>query len=218
MTEILRPETIAERQRHQDIQIGSQKTCSTAHSWLRSSCFLPAHWRQCNVPEQTSPLRRRGCRSIGVYCTHSELHAQGCWLGPERSLNDYSGKKAVVLIFLGIDCPVGNLYAPRLVDLNREYMSKGVFFLGINSNAHESENEVARAARESAIDFPVLKDPENKVADISLVQRTCEVVLLDGSGQIRYRGAIDDQYVQGKAKNAPHAQLSSRCAQGTLGR
>ncbi len=123
--------------------------------------------------------------------------------GRKVSLYDFAGKRAIVLVFLGTDCPVGNLYVPRLVELNKEYRSKGVVFLGINSNAHEDRASVARYAKENGIDFPVLKDVENRVSDTVLAERTCETLVLDGIARIRYRGAIDDQYVQGKAKESP---------------
>jgi peroxiredoxin/mono/diheme cytochrome c family protein len=119
------------------------------------------------------------------------------------SLYSFVGKKAIVLVFLGTDCPIGNLYVPRLIELNRAYHNKGVVFLGINSNAHETEQDIAKYVRETGIDFPVLKDPQNTVSDSVLVERTCEVLLLDGFGRIRYRGAIDDQYAQGKSKSNP---------------
>src|SRR5579883_731279 len=128
--------------------------------------------------------------------------------GRSISLYSFIGKKAIVLVFLGTDCPVGNLYVPRLIELNRAYHAKGVVFLGINSNAHETPADVAKFVKESGIDFPVLKDLQNKVSDSVLVERTCEVLLLDGFGRIRYRGAIDDQYAQGKIKDKPdHAYL-----------
>jgi peroxiredoxin len=119
------------------------------------------------------------------------------------SLYSFVGKKAIVLVFLGTDCPIGNLYVPRLIELNRAYRNKGVVVLGINSNAHESEQDIAKYVRETGIDFPVLKDHENRISDSILVERTCETVLLDGFGRIRYRGAIDDQYIQGKSKDHP---------------
>ena len=68
-----------------------------------------------------------------------------------------------------------------LIELNREFRKKGVVFLGINSNAHETEKDVAKFVAERGIDFPVLKDPANLVADSALVERTCEVIVLDGS-------------------------------------
>jgi len=128
--------------------------------------------------------------------------------GRTITLYGYQGRKAIVLVFLGNDCPVGNLYVPRLIELDREYRKKGVVILGINSNSHETVKEIAQFVRQSGIDFPVLKDPSNVVADSALVERTCEVVVLDGFARIRYRGAIDDQYQQGKSKDAPsHSYL-----------
>jgi peroxiredoxin len=117
--------------------------------------------------------------------------------GKAVSLYGFHGKKAVVLVFLGTDCPVANLYAPRLVELERAYRDRGVVFLGINSNAHESADDVAEHARKYEIDFPVLTDPLNRVADNLMAERTCEALVVDGRAVLRYRGAIDDQYGQG---------------------
>jgi peroxiredoxin len=123
--------------------------------------------------------------------------------GRTHTLYGYQGRRAIVLVFLGTDCPVGNLYVPRLNELNKEFRTKSVVFLGINSNAHETADVVAKYVTDRGIEFPVLKDPENLVADSALIERTCEVIVLDAFARIRYRGAIDDQYVQGKAKDAP---------------
>ena len=73
-------------------------------------------------------------------------------------------------------------------------------FLGINSNAHESEAAIREQARTYHLDFPMLKDPRNVVADLALVERTPEVLVLDGRAKLRYRGAIDDQYGTGTRK------------------
>ncbi len=109
-------------------------------------------------------------------------------------------KKAVVLVFTGNACPVSDVYAPRLAELAGKYEPEGVVFLAINANAHESPEDAAKHARELGITFPVLKDPEGLVADLALAMKTPEVVVVDGRGTIRYRGAIDDQYVVGKRK------------------
>ncbi len=118
-------------------------------------------------------------------------------------LYGFQGKRAIVMVFLANDCPVVNLYVPRLIELNREFSKKGVVMLGINSNAHETEAEIAKFVKETGIDFPVLKDPQNLLADSLLVERTSEVIVLDGFARINYRGAIDDQHVQGKSKDQP---------------
>jgi peroxiredoxin/mono/diheme cytochrome c family protein len=123
--------------------------------------------------------------------------------GRSYTLYGYQGRKAIFIVFMGNDCPVGNLYAPRLNELYNEFRKQGVVFLGINSNAHETGKDVAKYVAEHGIQFPVLKDPGNLVADGALVERTCEAIVLDGFARVRYRGAIDDQYVQGKGKDAP---------------
>lgn len=118
------------------------------------------------------------------------------------SLYGYHGKKAVVLVFLGIDCPLSNLYVPRLVELQRKYADKGVVFVGVNSNEHDTVDQIRNHAKEYGISFPVVKDRKNLVADVGFVERTCEVLVLDGMAVLRYRGAIDDQYSQKAAKPA----------------
>src|SRR4051812_6477089 len=67
--------------------------------------------------------------------------------GKPVSLSGFRGKNAVVLVFLGTDCPIGTLYAPRLAELSRRYEGKGVAFLGVNANAHETAEQVAEHAR-----------------------------------------------------------------------
>ncbi|MFO0954602.1 MAG: redoxin domain-containing protein [Isosphaeraceae bacterium] len=123
--------------------------------------------------------------------------------GKPVSLYSYRGHVAMVLVFVGNDCPVGNLYAPRLVELAREFAPRKVAFIGINSNAHETTKEVAEAVKRQGLTFPVLKDEGNVVADELVAERTCEVVVLDGLARVRYRGAIDDQYGYGTRADAP---------------
>ena len=112
-------------------------------------------------------------------------------------------KQAVVLVFTGTACPVAEVYLPRLNEMAKAYDSKGVVFLAINSNHGEPADDVALHAKEHSLGFTVLKDPKNLVADLALAERTPEVVVLDGKATIRYRGAIDDQYVVGARKPEP---------------
>ncbi len=100
--------------------------------------------------------------------------------GRPFSLYGFAGKKAAVLVFMGTECPLAKLYAPRLVELNHQYRERGVAFLVVYSNSHESDAEITEQARQFAIDFPVLRDPGNVVADLALVERTPEVLVLDG--------------------------------------
>jgi peroxiredoxin/mono/diheme cytochrome c family protein len=122
--------------------------------------------------------------------------------GQLNRLADYRGR-CLVVVFVGTSCPVGDLYMPRLCELAQAYEPRNVDFLAINSNASESIEEVGDYARRSRAFFPVLKDDENRVADQLLVERTCEALVIDGEGRLRYRGAIDDQYGLGSRRDRP---------------
>lgn len=123
--------------------------------------------------------------------------------GKEYSLAELPGKKAVVVAFLGTECPLAKLYAPRLAALEKKYADKGVAFIGINSNRQDSVTEIAAYAKAHGVQFPILKDVGNKVADQFQAERTPEVYLLDGEKVVRYRGRIDDQYGVGTARKEP---------------
>jgi peroxiredoxin len=124
--------------------------------------------------------------------------------GEPIALENYRGRcTAIVITFTGINCPIGNLYVPRLAELATTYAARGVVILAINSNSHETRAEIIEHVREYAIPFPVLMDPKNRVADLYLAERTCEALVLDGDLRLRYRGAIDDQYALGSRRDQP---------------
>jgi thiol-disulfide isomerase/thioredoxin len=114
--------------------------------------------------------------------------------------------RAVVVVFLGTQCPVNNSYVPTLIALHQRYSARGVVFLGVNSNQLDDVAAVAKHAKEFAIPFPVLKDDGAVIADRFRAERVPEAFVLDGSLAVRYRGRIDDQYGKGikRAKANKH--------------
>ncbi|HEV7224285.1 MAG TPA: redoxin domain-containing protein, partial [Pirellulales bacterium] len=125
------------------------------------------------------------------------------YLGSWHELKDFSGHQAVVVVFLGAECPLAKLYAPRLAELAKEYGPRGAAFVGIDANQQDSLAEIARYADAHGIDFPLLKDPGNRVADQFGAVRTPEAFLLDRRRVVRYWGRIDDQYGVGYGRNEP---------------
>lgn len=127
--------------------------------------------------------------------------------GRPYSLDEVAQDRIVVLAFLGTQCPLAKLYTERLVELADQYESRGVAFLGLNSNRQDAVTEIAAFARLHEIEFPILKDLNQVVADSVGATRTPQVVVLDAERRIRYRGRIDDQYgfqeTVGYQKTAP---------------
>ncbi|MEQ8786722.1 MAG: redoxin domain-containing protein [Pirellulaceae bacterium] len=128
------------------------------------------------------------------------------------ALKDYRGKthqlsdvdsKLVVLAFLGTECPLARLYGPRLAEIERRYAERGVAVLGVNSNVQDSTSEIAAYARLHKLDFPIVKDLGNRLADQLGAVRTPEVFLLDARRTVRYWGRIDDQWGVGYVREEP---------------
>ena len=101
-------------------------------------------------------------------------------------------KPVTVILFLATQCPIATDYAERIVNLVKAYDKKNVQFIGINSNKQEKVEEILAYSKKHSFEFPVLKDPENKIADYFGARRTPEVFLLDAEHVLRYAGAIDN--------------------------
>jgi peroxiredoxin/mono/diheme cytochrome c family protein len=124
---------------------------------------------------------------------------RGAW----HRLDDVRESKVIVIAFMGTECPLASLYAPRLAELARAYGKKGAVFFGVDSNQQDTPSALARFAREHDLPFPFLKDVGNELADRLGVERTPEVFVLDKERVIRYRGWVDDQFGFGVHRPAP---------------
>lgn len=138
-----------------------------------------------------APPEQDGDGRIGLQIKNFTLRDH---LGATHSFDKLAGENVTVVAFLGAECPLAKQYAPRLAELAREFDGQGVKFIGINSNRQDSATEIASAVRSTGIDFPVLKDVGNVVADQFRAVRTPEVFVLDGDHVVRYWGRVDDQY------------------------
>ncbi len=118
-------------------------------------------------------------------------------------LADFLDKKALVVVFIGTQCPVNNAYMRTLQNLHEEFAKQGVQFVAINSNAHDSSENIAEHAKKHRLPFPVLRDPQQAAADGFKAERTPEAFLLNNKGEVKYRGRIDDQFGVGFQRPQP---------------
>lgn len=108
--------------------------------------------------------------------------------------SEAKGHKAVVLMFISTQCPYSNAYNGQMKDLASAYASRGVLFVGINSNKTEDSAATVAHARTNGHTFPIMKDPDNKVADLYDARRTPEVYVIDPGGKLRYHGRITEDH------------------------
>jgi peroxiredoxin len=111
--------------------------------------------------------------------------------GKTISTKDSLGSKGTVYIFVSAQCPVVKGYVERIQTLAKDYGSKGINFVGINSNSTETLADV-KANTEANYKFPVLIDSGNKIADKWGATTTPEVYFFGADGKLAYRGGIDN--------------------------
>ena len=112
--------------------------------------------------------------------------------GKPASLYHFAGQHGTLLIFVATRCPVSNDYNQRMAELARDYTARGFAVIGVNANRNEPPEEVAQHAAEKGLGFTILKDLDDRVADLFGASVTPEAFLFDTSWTLRYHGRIDD--------------------------
>ena len=78
--------------------------------------------------------------------------------------------------------------------LAREFAGRGVAFYGIHCGADVTIERAAAHAAAYDLPFPILLDPQERIARQVGARVTSEAVLLAADGQVLYRGRIDDLF------------------------
>lgn len=117
----------------------------------------------------------------------------------DHSLQDYKGKKALVIIFMCNHCPYVQAQWSRMVALQEKYMDQDVQFIGINANSNpdypeDSFEKMKEYADEYSMNFPYLVDESQEVARAYKAQCTPDIFVYDGTLKLAYHGRIDDSW------------------------
>ncbi|MEM1213408.1 MAG: redoxin domain-containing protein [Planctomycetota bacterium] len=110
---------------------------------------------------------------------------------------DQFADQDVVIIWQSINCPWDKMredggYQRVLSPLAEQYQDQGIVFLAINSNKNESVEQIAAYATQHNIPYPILKDPNNLVADIYGAKTTPHIFIKGKDGNIVYKGGIEE--------------------------
>ena len=115
--------------------------------------------------------------------------------GHTHSAPDWKDKRAIVFIFLGIDCPISNRYSPELNQIFSHYSKQGVVLYGVHSDTTVTKQQARAHDAEYSLQFPVLLDSSLDLAKTLGATVTPEAVVLSGTGIPLYRGRIDNLYI-----------------------
>jgi peroxiredoxin len=131
--------------------------------------------------------------------------------GKQVKLSDFKGK-TVVLEWFNPECPFVKASHTKgsLVGLAKKETDKGVVWLAINSGAPGKQGAGADKSREGLKTFglshPVLLDEQGNVGKQYGATNTPHMMIIDKSGKLAYRGAIDNS-PDGEAKSPEGGKL-----------
>jgi thiol-disulfide isomerase/thioredoxin len=109
--------------------------------------------------------------------------------------------RANVVFFVATDCPVSNSYAPVIQRVCREYGPRGVecslIYEDVDthpSRAHLDQLVRAHLQEYGYTGFTAIVDRDRAAATYAKASITPQAFVIDRSGDIRYRGRIDNLY------------------------
>jgi peroxiredoxin len=119
--------------------------------------------------------------------------------GENHTLAQLKGSKATVIIFMCNHCPYVQAQWPRMVELQMQFLNKGVNFIGINANdssdyPEDGFDKMPEYAKEYGMNFPYLRDEDQVVAKRYGALCTPDIFVYDKALKLAYHGRIDDNW------------------------
>lgn len=103
--------------------------------------------------------------------------------------------QAIAFLFIAADCPISNAYAAEISRIADKFQPLGVTICVVYAAAGLTADQARSHAAEYGYRCPAIWDPEFELAIATGATVVPEAVVVVPSGQIVYRGRIDDRYV-----------------------
>lgn len=117
--------------------------------------------------------------------------------GQTISLGTFSGKKALLVMFICNHCPYVKHVKDELARIGRDYAGKSLGIVAISANDAENypddaPEQLKKTAREAGYNFPYCHDESQKTAQTYTAACTPDFFLFDENRKLVYRGQLDD--------------------------
>ncbi len=117
--------------------------------------------------------------------------------GKNFTLASFSGKKALLVMFICRHCPYVQHIKEGLTRLDKDYRQKDIAIVGISSNdaanyPDDAPDKLKEFAVEQGWKFPFLYDESQDVAKAYEAACTPDFFLYDTNHRLVYRGQMDD--------------------------
>ena len=103
--------------------------------------------------------------------------------------------KALVFVFVSVDCPISNRYSPEIRRLHDAFSARGVAFRIVYPNPLELPAAIRVHLKDYNLPGTALRDPKQELAKFTNATITPEAAVYSTEGRRIYLGRIDDRYV-----------------------
>jgi peroxiredoxin len=116
--------------------------------------------------------------------------------GKPVALEDFSGKEALLVMFICTHCPYVKHIKDELAKLGRDYAESALAIVAISSNdadnyPDDSSAGLKKMSDELALTYPLLYDEDQSVAKKYTAACTPDFFLFDKEHKLVYRGQLD---------------------------
>ena len=112
------------------------------------------------------------------------------------------GDSLTVFVFLHDDCIISRYYTITLNRIDSQYQTEHVGLVGMFPHSGITSEAMAAFGNEFQVTFPLAIDKDQKLARQFGITVMPEVAVVDeGTGNLLYRGRIDDSYVRVGKRN-----------------
>ena len=166
---------------------------------VAAALIAPSLGAQAAVDAPSDPVVFKLGSTVSEDITLADINGQSV------SFKELRGK-VVFVHFWSLKCPAVKQTQARLSAIHKDF-GKDVVVLGINSNSNEltagltveGDAKPFAAIREHAtktkINYPILVDKDNKVADMFQAKSTPHCYVIDKKGVLRYSGSLDNDQI-----------------------
>ncbi len=117
--------------------------------------------------------------------------------GETISLSSFTGKKALLVMFICQHCPFVKHVKQELAQLGKDYLNKGLAIVAISANdatnyPDDAPESLKAMAVELDFNFPLCYDESQETAKAYTAACTPDFFLFDADRRLAYRGQLDD--------------------------
>lgn len=126
-----------------------------------------------------------------------DFHLRDVVSGKTISLDTFSGKTALLVMFICQHCPFVKHIKEEMAQLGKDYVNRDVGIVAISANdidkyPDDAPEQLKEMAQELGLMFPVCYDESQETAKAYTAACTPDFFLFDADQRLVYRGQLDD--------------------------